>query len=163
MNVVVETNVPIAANGRETHASLACQYTCTEFLEKLASPKSNTSIILDEQGMILDEYRHYLNYKGQPGVGDMFFKYLHDHMYLDKKVKLVPISPITDETRGFSELPVNPIDKSDRKFLAVAIVANANIINAMDTDWHEKAVFVDLMKIKVQQLCPEHGCSVGDA
>lgn len=160
MNVVVDTNVPIAANGRDTHVSLACQFACTEFLEKLVSPKSHTSIILDELMLIFDEYRNHLNYKGQPGVGDIFFKHLHDHMYLGKKVKLISITPITDETRGFNELPANPIDKSDRKFLAAAIVAKANIINALDTDWHEKAVFVDSMKIKVQQLCPEHGCKV---
>lgn len=158
MIVVVETNVPIAANGRDTHASLECQYICTEFLENLVSPKSHMSIILDEKGLIFDEYRNYLSYKGQPGVGDIFFKHLHDNMYLSKKIKLITITKIADETRGFDELPVNKIDKSDRKFLAAAIVGNADIINAMDTDWHEEAVFVNLMGIKVQQLCPEHGC-----
>lgn len=161
MNVVVETNVSIAANGRDTHASLTCQYTCIEFLEGLVAPNSHMTIVLDEQELIFNEYRNYLNYKGQPGVGDIFFKHLHDHKYLGEKVKLISITPIADETRGFEELPANPIDKSDRKFLAAAIVANAKVINALDTDWDEQAIFVDSMNITIEQLCPEHGHKAG--
>lgn len=127
MKVVVETNVTIAANGRDTHANEVCQLHCIEFLEKLVSQQSPDLIILDDQGIIVDEYKRYLNYKGQPGVGDIFFKYLHDNMYLDGKIKLVSITPDADETRGFVELPPNPIDKSDQKFLAVALVSAAYI------------------------------------
>ena len=76
MKAVVDTNVAIAANGRNTHASLACQLACIEFLEKLVSAKYRTAIILDDLDLIISEYSGYLNYKGQPGVGDMFFKYI---------------------------------------------------------------------------------------
>ena len=158
MIVVVDTNVAIAANGWDTHASLACQYECTVFLEELISAGKRTHIVLDEQGLIFTEYSGYLSYKGQPGVGDMFFKYLHDHMYLDKKIMRVSITPITVENRSFNELPTNSVDKSDRKFLAAAIVAGARIVNALDTDWHEQIVFVTGLGVNVQQLCPEHGC-----
>lgn len=156
MNVVVDTNVAIAANGRDTHASLTCQYACTVFLEGLISPGKRTHIVLDEEGLIFTEYSGYLYYKGQPGVGDAFFKYLHDHMYLSKKIRLVPITPIADEARGFNELPPNSVDKSDRKFLATAIVASAEIVNAVDTDWHKQAEFIAGLGAKVRQLCPEH-------
>lgn len=158
MNVVVDTNVAMAANGRDTHASLTCQYACTVFLEELISPMKRTHIILDEQGLIFGEYRSRLSYKGQPDVGDMFFKYLHDHMYLGKKIRLVPITPIAVENRSFNELPPNSVDKNDRKFLAAAVVAGAEIVNAVDTDWHEQIIFVTGLGVNVQQLCPEHGC-----
>ncbi len=162
MKVVVETNVAISANGRNTHASLACQYACTEFLEGLVSPKKRTKIVLDELGLIFTEYSSHLRYKGQPGVGDMFFKYLHDHMYLGKKVMLVPITSIADENRSFTELPPNTVDKSDRKFLAAAVAAGAGagakIVNAVDTDWHEQVTFVASLGVNVQQLCPDQGC-----
>jgi predicted nucleic acid-binding protein len=160
MKVVVDTNVAIAANGRDTHASLTCQFKCTEFLQELVSPIKRTQIILDMQGMIFDEYSRHLNYKGEPGVGDIFFKYLHDHMYLGKKVRLIAITPIDDETRGFNELPTNTVDKSDQKFLATAIVSNAAIINAVDTDWHEQGVFITNLGVNVRQLCPEHACTI---
>lgn len=158
MNVVVDTNVAISANGRDTHSSLACQYACTEFLQGLVSPKKHTQIVIDELDLIFTEYCNYLHYKGQPGVGDVFFKYLHDHMYLRKKIKRVPITPIADDARGFNELPPNTVDKSDRKFLAAAVVAGAEIVNAVDTDWHEQVAFIADLGVNVQQLCPEHGC-----
>lgn len=158
MNVVVGTNVAIVANGRETHASLPCQYACTEFLENLIAPKKRSHIILDEQGLIFTEYSEHLNYRGQPGVGDVFFKYLHDHMYFKNKIRLVPITPIADENRSFNELPSNPVDINDRKFLATAIIGEAEIVNAVDTDWHEQATFITGLGVPVRQLCREHGC-----
>ena len=158
MKVVVDTNVAMAANGRDTHASLSCQYECTIFLENLVSPEKRTRIILDEQGLIFAEYRTRLCYKGQPGVGDMFFKYLHDHMYLNKKIIRVSITPIIAENRTFNELPPNSVDKNDRKFLATAVVAGAEIVNAVDTDWHEQIIFITGLGVNIQQLCPDHGC-----
>lgn len=158
MNVVVDTNVAVAANGRDTHASLACQYECTVFLEELVSPEKRTHIVLDEEGLIFDEYSGHLRYKGAPGVGDIFFKYLHDHMYLGKKIRLVPITPIADEARGFNELPSNSVDKGDRKFLAAAVAAGAKIVNAVDTDWHEQIAFVAGLGVNVHQLCPDQAC-----
>lgn len=162
MKVTIDTNVSIAANGRGTHASYACQLNCVEFLASAISPDTRTKIFLDEPGLILSEYKRYLNYNGQPGVGDIFYKYLHDHMYAAKKVQIVPITPIADEKRGFDELPVNSVDKSDRMFLAVAITTGATIVNAMDPDWHEQQPFIAGLGIAVQQLCPEHGCPTTD-
>ncbi|OIQ79845.1 hypothetical protein GALL_384050 [mine drainage metagenome] len=158
MRAVIETNVAIAANGRETHASYACQYSCIEFLEQIVSLKSKDIILLDSYDLILDEYKKYLNFKGQPGVGDIFFKYLHDNMYLNVKIKKINITPADDDTRGFQELPFNQLDKSDRKFLAVALVGLGIVVNAMDSDWHEQIVSINAMGVKVNQLCPEHGC-----
>ncbi len=155
MKVVVETNVSIAANGRDTHASLSCQFTCVDYLEKLVAEHSRDQILLDEQGLILDEYKRYLNFKGQPGTGDMFFKFLHDNMYLGGRVTLVTVTPSDDETKGFVELPANPVDNSDRKFLAVALVGKGRVVNALDTDWHEQAEFIAVLGVKVKQLCPE--------
>lgn len=158
MRVVVDTNVAIVANGRETHASLSCQVACIEFLEELLQPNKRSHIILDELGLIMDEYSEHLNYRGQPGVGDIFFKYLHDHMWLGKKVLCVPITPITDEHRSFNELPENSVDISDRKFLATAVAADAEIANAVDTDWHQQSEFIEGLEVNVLQLCPSHGC-----
>ena len=158
MKVVVETNVTIAANGRNTHASLACQYNCVEFLEKLVSTQSRDQVLLDDRGLILNEYKRYLNYRGQPGTGDIFFKVLHDNMHWGNRVKQISVTPVTDEDKGFGELPVNQVDKSDRKFLAVACVGKGHVINAVDTDWHEQAAFITGLCVSVKQLCPEHGC-----
>ncbi len=158
MKVVIDTNVAIAANGRRTHACSKCQLECVEFLEGLTSIRSRKKIYLDDLDLLLNEYKPHLNFHGQPGMGDAFYKFLHDHKYSEKKVSLVTVTPNDDGETGFNELPPNSIDPSDRKILAISVVGAAKIINALDNDWHEKREFLTDLRVDVIQLCPEHGC-----
>jgi len=160
VKAVVDTNVAVAANGRDTHAGLPCQVACIEFLQKVVSAGSRHQMFLDDLGLILGEYRGRLNHRGAPGTGDIFYKFLHDHLYSARKVVRVSITPVNDETRGFDELPPNSFDKNDRKFLAVALVSSATVCNAVDTDWHEHSAFIAALGVTVNQICPEHGCAV---
>lgn len=158
MRHLIDTNVAVAANGRDTHACAACQLTCVELLLDIASTQSRKRIILDDSNLIIEEYSRHLNFRGQPGVGDIFFKYLHDHRYMNGTIELVSVNENTDESTGFDELPVNTFDPSDRKFIAAAIVSSAVVVNAVDTDWHQQKDFVDSLGVSVNQICPEHGC-----
>ncbi len=160
MKFAIDTNVPISANGRTTHAGPACQLRCIELLECIATGRLEAVVALDTVGLVLNEYTPYLHHHGQPGVGDLFFKFLHDHMFAGKKIELVPITPIPDDSRGFEELPANELDPSDRKFLAIALRSGAEIVNALDTDWHEQAELLTKLGVAVRQMCPEHGCVV---
>jgi len=148
---VVDTNVAIVANGRNTHADLVCRRQCVEMLEDLC--KSH-AVVLDDRYRILGEYRGHLNFSGAPGMGDVFFKHVLNHMHDGKSVRIVPITPCTDECRGFTELPKNRLDPSDRKFLAVAVVAQAEILNATDSDWSEREALTSDLGVSVRQLCP---------
>jgi hypothetical protein len=47
---VIDTNVAIAANGRNTHASEICQLVCIEFLEQY----KDLNIVIDELGFIIE-------------------------------------------------------------------------------------------------------------
>ena len=47
---------------------------------------------------------------------------------------------------GYDELPENKFDPSDRKFLAVAVVAKAVVLNATDSDWHEHKDLMDKVR-----------------
>lgn len=156
MNIVIDTNVAIAANGRDTHACLECQMRCIELLEQATAQSSRMSIVLDSLDEIITEYKKHLNYVGQPGLGDAFYKYLHDHMYDAKKITAVEITPNNDLSTGYDELPINSLDKSDRKFLAAALITNGKIINAVDTDWHEQRDLLNALAVEVDQLCPFH-------
>ena len=69
MTFVVDTNVAIVANGRETDTDARCQLTCVEKLKSLAAREVVT---IDDKGLILNEYRRRLNFSGMPGVGDAF-------------------------------------------------------------------------------------------
>ena len=151
---VVDTNVAIAANGGETtHADLVCQLSC---IEKLHSVVEENTVAIDSMGLILEEYQGHLSFSGQPGMGDAFFKHVFDFQYQDANVVRVPVTRSDDEQRGFEELPRNTFDPSDRKFLAVAVVAEAVVLNATDSDWGEQQPLMDQLGVEVEQLCPQH-------
>jgi len=155
--IVVDTNVAIAANGRDTHADELCQLACIEALMNIAAH----TVFIDDKELIFTEYKRRLNFHGQPGMGDAFFKHIFDHQYSGKKVKLASITPIGDTGRGYDELPANALDASDRKFLAVAVVAKARILNATDSDWIESEALLNGLSVKVDQLCPHHCSKTG--
>jgi predicted nucleic acid-binding protein len=151
---VIDTNVAIVANRRNTHASESCQNACIELLAQC----EDLHIVIDDIGLLIDEYANKLNPSGRPGVGDAFFKYLRNYQYSSDKIQRVKITPIDDENRGFAELPENQVDKSDRKLLATAVVAKAAIVNATDSDWTEQKTLLDSLKIEVKQLCFKQNC-----
>ena len=150
---VTDTNVLIAANGRDTHADLVCQLECVIAIGEIAA---NGVAVLDESGLILHEYARYCNHSGQPGPGDVFFKFLFDNQYGGARVNRVTITRIDNSQFGFSELPENELDPSDRKFLAAAVVAHAVILNATDSDWMEQQALLEQLAVEVRQLCPQH-------
>ncbi len=150
---VVDTNVAIVANGRSRNtASCSCRLTCVEMLDDLVK---RGTVAIDEGGQILQEYRRHLSWAGAPGVGDMFFKHLWDNQGIWNRVNRVQVTPSCDDRRGFKELPPNTFDPSDRKFLAVAVVANAVVLNATDSDWEEHAPLMEELGVVVNQLCPD--------
>lgn len=150
---VVDTNVAIVANGDETtHADLVCRLSC---IEKLDSVIKENTVAIDSTGLILEEYRRHLSFSGQPGTGDAFFKHVFDSQYQDEKVVRVPVTHFEDEQRGFEELPRNTFDPSDRKFLAVAVVAEAIVLNATDSGWGEQKPLMNRLGVEVEQLCPQ--------
>ena len=153
MTFVVDTNVAIVANGHASQADIDCQQQCVEWLESLVSEEV---VAIDDEDLILEEYQGHLNFSGRPGVGDMFFKYLLDYRYWDDRVRMVPVTRSEDDRRGFEELPENTFDPSDRKFLAVAVRAEAVILNATDSDWDEHVELMDELGVEVKQLCPQH-------
>ncbi len=86
----------------------------------------------------------------------MFFKHVHVHQYGETRVKRFPVTPCDNPQRGFTELPENNLDPSDRKFLATACVASGVILNATDSDWSEQEELTSGLGVEVRQLCPQH-------
>ena len=152
-SVVVDTNVAMAANGRGTHADMACQAAC---VARLKAVVAHDTVFLDETGLVFEEYARRLRWAGAPGMGDAFFKHVFDNQYRPERCRRVPVVPLDDERRGFEELPPNSFDPSDQKFLAVAVVGRATVLNATDSDWAEHAALVNGLAVQVEQLCPQH-------
>ncbi len=158
-HLLIDTNVLIVANGRNTHADYECQLACIEILEQIVA---NDIVVLDSMSLILDEYSKYCNYKGDPGVGDFFFKHTCDNQLVESKCLIVPITPDPHRPDNFSEFPTHSglvsFDPSDRKFVAASISSPSNspIYNATDSDWSDARVALDDCDVPVVQLCPQH-------
>ena len=151
---VVDTNVAIVANGRgDIHADKACQLACVRKLNCLVARET---VAIGDQYLILHEYSRRLNSSGEPGVGDKFLKHLLNNQNHGDRVRRVPVTPAEDDGRGFEELPENRFDPSDRKFLAVAVVAGAVVLNAVDSDWGKHKALMDELGVEVDELCPQH-------
>jgi hypothetical protein len=156
MNRIIDTNVAITANGRDTHASDECQLECINALIDIVN---KCTVYLDDQNLIFEEYRKNLKFVGSPGTGDMFFKHIFDNLGNQTKCRIVSITP---ENSSFAEFPddinLKNFDIDDHKFVAVAIASgdNPSIVNAVDSDWKNHKEALQSHGIKVIQLC-KHG------
>ena len=150
---VVDTNVPIVANGRAPQADDQCRSSC---VGKLGYLMEQGTVAIDDKDAILTEYIANFSRSGGRSVGDQFFIHVINNRYDETRVQRVGVTPIDDERRSFEELPENTFDQSDRKFLAVAVSAKAVVLNATDSDWGEQRELMDGLGVKVEQLCPQH-------
>jgi hypothetical protein len=156
--VVVDTNVPIVANGRAEQAGPACVSTS---IRKLRDIHSRHRVLVDRLGLILDEYRRHLSPRGQPVLGDAFFKWLWDNQANPQVCYQVMITPSGADDETFVEFPTDPrlakFDPSDGKFVATVLACGeqAPIINATDTDWWDCREALTDHGVTVEFLCPE--------
>ena len=101
--VVVDTNVPKVANGREEapQASPACVDTCISRIEGIM--RGEEKLVIDNRWIIIREYMRNLRSSGEPGTGDRFLLWLLQNK--DTKCDLVPITPIDGLVNEFEEFP----------------------------------------------------------
>lgn len=158
---LVDTNVPKTANlatksDSDSNVPEACVLVCIEAVEHI---KERGGLVIDAGDEIFDEYRQQLSMKGQPGVGDVFMKWVNDHRYNPEYCDRVTITRNGD---SYDEFPthdgLNDFDRSDRKFVAVA---NAHqdkppILQATDSKWWGWRVALAEVGITVQFLCREY-------
>jgi len=155
--VVIDTNVPVVANGKHDRAGAKCERACINAL-RAARRKI---ILLDDSYEIFDEYRRNLAGSGQPGIGDAFFKWLWYNQANPDHCHLVAITPIDEREVDYAEFPndsdLKTFDQSDRKFVAVALASKMKpaILNASDTDWWNFRECLARNGVKVKFLCPE--------
>ncbi len=158
---VIDTNVGIVANGENCpQADPQCILSCIKKLKECVSILNGDSpgmITIDSGGEILGEYKKYLSFSGQPGVGDLFFKELFQRQMMPS-CDCVDIAK--DAEWGYEEFPhdkaLMKFDPPDRKFVAVAVHSqhSPTILNATDSDWSEYEVPLSKY-VNVEQLCPD--------
>ncbi|MCA9187493.1 MAG: hypothetical protein R3E01_16060 [Pirellulaceae bacterium] len=135
---IVDTNVPATANlAVDTNSlearQLPCVLACVKAIESVVN---RGGLVIDAGDEIFDEYRANLSMAGQPGVGDHFLKWVHDHRWGFPDEDRVPITRAGDSYEEFPEHPaLSNFDPSDRKFVAVANnhPAKPHILEATDS------------------------------
>jgi hypothetical protein len=152
-NYIIDTNVLIAANGHSSQVSESDVEKCQNFVAALFD---NTSISVDSNNEIFDEYFRNLNISGQPGIGDGFLKYLWNNQYNNAVCETVEV--IRDDKFFYQVFADKPnlidFDKSDLKFIAVYLLSKRSpfIVNACDSDWMEAKYLLDAHGIIVMEL-----------
>lgn len=162
MRIIVDENVAIVANDASRSTPLApqaddaCRIKCIKSLQALVK---NHIIVLDDAGEVLNKYRTYLNAKGQPGVGDLFFKHLMDHQYNTRKIRRQILQKNSDGS--FVDFPstaeLATFDPADRIFVALAraVKTRCAVYNAVDSDYKIHREGLKLAGVKVVELCSD--------
>ena len=164
MRRVVDTNVVVVANGRDEASRVqpACRLAAAQALRRLLS---KGRIVIDTAGEMLDEYRRYCHPRGQPGVGDRFFREVL--MSYGGRVERIFLPKRNDGS--FENFPDDPrlvtFDRSDRKFAAAARVVLSPVMNAVDTDWlyHKEALSDNGIEVEFICGCGEDRWFLGDS
>ena len=153
MRRVVDTNIPVVANGRRTNASINCRLAAIEFLNVLLH---RGRIVLDLGGDIQREYHRYLEPRGQPGVGDRFYQMILNSAPSRVQRIDLPKNPATGEYHDFPNDPkLFGFDRDDRKFAAAARKSGIPVANATDSDWLDYKSVLNANGISIHFVC---GC-----
>ena len=165
MTVIVDTNVPLVANGFFCKASKDCVEICVDRLEQITKGEIKLALdycALDGQRYIIGEYRNQLNPSGQPGVGDAFLKWVETNWANPDLCDLVEITFIGGGGKiNFAEFPKDPalakFDDDDRKFVAVACAHpdKPPILQAVDSKWLCFHAALQQHGVSVEELCPQ--------
>jgi hypothetical protein len=151
---IIDTNVPIVANGRddgERQVRLSCREASIEFL---LTVMERGFVLLDASGEIQDEYRRYLNPSGQPGTGDRFYQLIIQRY---DRTERIEISKRADgEFTDLADEIINSgFHRKDRMFAALSCKEGVPVTNAIDSDWANDKDLLVRNGVTIQFLC---GC-----
>lgn len=154
---VVDTNVPLVANGAST-AGPDCVILCTRAIRDVVA---SGHVVVDDAWRIIEEYRHRLSPSGQPGPGDVFLKWLLTNLWNPTRCTQVAITPLADDAMDFEEFPAAlrtvGFDPSDRMFVAVAVAHDGSptILQGFDSKWWGWRDVLAGAGVDVQFLCED--------
>lgn len=117
------------------------------------------AILVDACGLILREYRKNLRHETAPGIGFAFLRWAHDGQG-SAACRHVRITRRPGSDEDYEEFPSDPalsgFDRSDRKFVAVALASGEDpwIANALDSDWAVHHSVLLAHGVRVRFVCP---------
>lgn len=151
MRIVIDCNVLIAANARKTHVSSECSAAAGRWLGEVI--ESHT-MLDDLDDLAFHEYKTHCNFKGQPGVGDRFFRWYILNRAVEDKVDRINIGLTHEDHRAKIPTALHSFDPSDLKWIALYCRGSGDaIIQAGDSDYEEHGAELSSEKINVHNLC----------
>jgi hypothetical protein len=154
---IVDTNVPLVAQGTATHMSDNCVFNCANFLLKLF--EGEFILVIDNDYHLIGEYQNQMPKGSQAQYGNRFLRWIYTNQANPQKIKTVEINKL-DEF-NFKEVPRSIIDigfdNSDRKFVAVAIANEnqASIVQAADSKWIGWEEALNKEGVSIHFICRE--------
>jgi hypothetical protein len=155
--LAIDTNVLATADRLADQADEDCITSCVDFLESVRQGL----VLVDDGGRIVEEYGRNVS-TGQPGPGAFFLRWLWANIANESVCLQVPITPIDQDLESYAEFPSDlelaNFDPPDRKFAAVVLAygGDAEVVNALDSDWRHAEDALARNGVKVRFLCPQH-------
>lgn len=160
--VVVDTNVPVCANGQSSFSD-TCALAC---IREIRAVTKDGRLLLDSGHRIFAEYLRNLSLSGQGGLGDAFMKWVHDNRFVESRCTLVSITPVDGGAEHYVEFPstagLAAFDPADRKFVAVVFAhgGNPEILQATDSKWWTLRGELSAAGATVRFVCPSEIAAV---
>ena len=156
MKLLIDTNIPLVANGEYLDASDECIEACEKILREIVEAEMHV-LVLDDDDLISTEYGKKLLYNPRP-MGNVFLQWVLINQANEERCHrvLIPLKNNAVEDTDFRHFPddtaLEGFDKADRKFVAVAIACDDHppIYNATDSDWWKPGIEGALKKYGVE-------------
>lgn len=147
----------MVATGAAEHVSDSCRIKC---LTKLFELITNHILLIDDQSLILSEYKGAIGSAPDETFGRSFLTHIFDNIAVPSRVQQIRISPTMANVASFAEFPsdkaLEKFDADDRKFVAVSIsdknqstiLQGADVVewsnheSAFKKAWRQDRVFV---------------------
>lgn len=155
---VVDTNVPVTANGAHAGASADCVAACGRALQQVMD---GGHLFVDSAGAIIVEYRNNLAAFRDMRPGNAFLKWFLTNEWNPARVTRVVVTPKDGHPQEFVELPAPPegvwYDPSDRVFLAVSAAhpEHPPVLQALDSKWWGWREALQAAGVPIHFVCPE--------
>jgi len=128
-------------------------------VEAVAHVVKTGGLVLDTDDEIFTEYLSNLSMSGQPGVGDMFMKWVHDNRWIFPDADRITITKNGDSYNEFPDHDgLKHFDNSDRKFIAVSNthMDKPPVLQATDSKWWGWKDALAEVGITVHFLCSDY-------
>ncbi len=114
--------------------------------------ESDDLLLEDSLDLVFDEYKRHLQFAGQPGLGDAFFRWYLQNRWNPGQIARVCLDRDTP-VNEYLPADLHSFDPFDHKWVAVYIEGEADaIVNASDSDWEESRDILNRHGISVLEL-----------